>query len=434
MTMLLGFIIIFMMLALNGVLAAYEMALVSVSRPRLHLLELRHLKGAAEASFMKDHMEASLAVIQLGLTLVSAVAAATGGLSASDQVAPWLVAHWGLSSAVADVMALIFIVIPLSSVTIIFAELVPKMAALNDRERVCLMLSPFMKGLFIALSPVVRLFEMVVKALVGRLFRKPAHDDANAHLHELQAAAALARTSRLIGAREEKIVVAAAQLSTRRVREIMILKADICTIPVGSSLNDALIRAHMDMHTRFPVCGVEPGQQDIFGYVNFKDIIAALRLNPSDPTINGILRPIASLESDVTIASALEKMIQENLHIMLVAQKERGVVGMITMEDIIEELVGDIEDEFDRFPAHIHPYGGGWIVGGGVTLGALAQAIRWEMPSEMPAGMRLTEWCARYKEMPFEGGTTIAADGIVVTIRKLRRRKVGEAAVMLAGT
>ncbi|MEI8013061.1 MAG: CBS domain-containing protein, partial [Candidatus Omnitrophota bacterium] len=187
-------------------------------------------------------------------------------------------------------------------------------------------------------------------------------------------------------------------------------------------------------HTRFPVCITEAGRQDILGYVNFKDIIVALRLNPSDPTIRGILRPIVSLESDVTIASALEKMIQENLHIMLVVQKDRGLVGMITMEDIIEELVGDIEDEFDRVPSQIHPYGGGWIVGGGVTLGVLAQAIRWDMPSEVPAGMRLTEWCSRYKDVSFEGGETIAADGIVVTVRKLRRRKVGEAAVMLAGT
>ncbi|MEI8012766.1 MAG: CNNM domain-containing protein, partial [Candidatus Omnitrophota bacterium] len=249
MTILLGIIIICIMLALNGILAAYEMALVSVSRARLHVLAGRHLKGAGEAGFMKDHMEASLAVIQLGLTLVSAIAAATGGLSASDQVAPWISAHWGLSPAVADVLALIFIVIPLSSMTIIFAELVPKMAALNDRERVCLMLSPFMKGLFVALSPVVRLFERVVKGLVSRIFRKPVHDDANAHVHELQAAAALARTSRLIGAREEKIVVAAAQLSTRKIREIMILREDICTIPADSSLQDALIRAHMDMHT-----------------------------------------------------------------------------------------------------------------------------------------------------------------------------------------
>ncbi len=432
MTVLLGLLVILIMLVFNGMLAAYEMALVSVSRARLHILQGRRIKGASEAAFMKDHMEASLAVIQLGLTLVSAVAAATGGLSASDQIAPWLTAHWGLSATFADVVALLFVVIPLSGVTIVFAELVPKMAALNDRERMCLRFSPFMQGVFVAFAPIVRIFEMIVKHLVRVMFRKPVDGEANAHLHELQAAAALARTSRLIGAREERIVVAAAQLSTRRVREIMILREDMCTIPAESSLQDALIRAHMDMHTRFPVCVLEQGQSIISGYVNFKDIIAALRLNPSNPTIRGILRPITSVEWDMTIALALEKMIQENLHIMLVAQREKGVVGMITMEDIIEELVGDIEDEFDRVPAYIHPYGGGWIVGGGVTLGALAVATGWVPPPGIDAAMRLTAWCALHRNTPFEGGETFEAQGLLVTVRKLRRRKVGEVAVMLA--
>jgi putative hemolysin len=288
-----------------------------------------------------------------------------------------------------------------------------------------------MKWLFKTFTPVVAIFENTVKWIISKMFKAAVAGEENTHLHELQAAAAMARTSRLIGAREEKIVVAAAQLSTRKVKEILIPTTDMCTISLGATLSEALIRAHMDMHTRFPICAVEHDRQTITGYINFKDIMAALKLNPSDPTVKGIVRPIRSVEADTTIANALEMMIQDNLHIMLVVMKEKGVVGMITLEDIIEELVGDIEDEFDRFPSHVHPYSGGWIVGGGTTMGVLARETGVVFPPEVLPGMRFADWCARHKEGNFEGGEIIEASGLVVLIRKLRRRKVGEAAVSI---
>ena len=429
MTILLEIIVIIITLGLTGVFVAYEMALASVSRARLHVLEGRKVKGAAAAVFMKDNMEASLAVMQLSMTLLSSVAAATGGLSAAGLLSPYLVGHWGVPHAWATIISLVVIVIPLSAVTIVFAELVPKMLALKNRERVCLGLAPVMKRLCRAFGPVVRVLERMVKWIIATFFKRFSSPGEESGLHELRAAAALARTSRLIGAREEKIVVAAAQLSTRLVKEIIIPTSDICTVSMMATLSEALIRAHMDMHTRFPVCTVENDRQTIQGYINFKDIMAALKLNPSDPTVKGIVRPIRSVEGDVTIAHALETMIQDNLHIMLGRMKDRGVIGMITLEDIIEELVGDIEDEFDRFPSHVHPYSGGWIVGGGVTMGVLARETGVPLPPDAVPGMRFFDWCARYKEGYFEGGETIEAGGLVVVIRKLRRRKVGEAAV-----
>jgi putative hemolysin len=429
MTIVVEVFIILLMLVFNGIFAAYEMALASVSLARLHVLEGHKIKGAAEAAFMKARIEASLAVVQLGITFVGAVAAATGGLSAADLLTPYLIAHAGMPPFWAKISSLVLIVVHLSAFTIIFAELVPKMIALNDRERVCLTLSPFMKGLATTFTPLVLVFETTVKWIVGGLFKTAVPREENAHLHELHAAAALARTSRLIGAREEKIVVAAAQLSSRRIREIVIPEADMCTIPITATLTDALIKAHMDMHTRFPVYAAEGGLQSIQGYINFKDIIAALKLNPADPTVRGILRPLRPVVADVTIAAALETMIHDNLHIMLVVAKDGMVLGMITLEDIIEELVGDIEDEYDRFPSHVHPYAGGWIVGGGVTMGVLAHTTGAVLPAGTPEGMRFADWCARHREAGFEGGEVIEADGFVVLVRKLRRRKVGEAAV-----
>jgi putative hemolysin len=419
--------LIVVMQLFNGIFAAYEMALASVSMARLQVLAGRGLRGSADALFMKSRMEASFAVVQLGITLLGALAAAIGGISVSDRLAPFLIDRWGMPSVAAGIVSLLAMVIPFSAFTIIFAELVPKMIALNHRERVCLQLSPFMKGLFHVTWPVVRLLEKIVKWLIVRMGRRPgalsSEDDPG--LHELQAATALARTARLIGAHQEKILLSAAALSTRPVKEIAIPLEGVSMISIKSTLSQALIRAHMDMHTRFPVLERENDLQSVSGYVNFKDIIVALRINPQDPSIRGILRPIKAVSGDLSISHALELMIKEKLHIMLVTGKNDRFTAMVALEDIIEELVGEIEDEFDRLSSHLHAVPGGWIAGGGVMMAVIA-----EQPGVGYTGNgegRLAEWCERHGLDESRGGEPVEIDGLRVTARKFRRKKVSEA-------
>ncbi|MEI6437129.1 MAG: CNNM domain-containing protein [Candidatus Omnitrophota bacterium] len=441
MTILIELILILLMLVVTGIFAAYEMALASISLARVHVLVARKVKGAEEAHFMKNNMEASLAVIQLGIALASAIAAATGGLSMADMLSPVFADKLHLPKAGADVLALVCFVLPLSAVTTIFAELVPKMIALNNRERVCMQLSPAMKTLFFLMHPVVRLFERIVKWIIASMgWGKNARNfDDDPGLHELQAAAALARTARLIGSHQEKILIAAAQLSSRQVREISLPLQDVSMIGAGSSLSQALVRAHMDMHTRFPVLETEGDLQSVIGYVNFKDIIAALKINPNDPSIRGIIRPIKAVSADTSISQALEMMIKEKLHIMLVSGKpdparapgflgQSGrLVAMVALEDIIEELVGEIEDEFDRLPAHIHAFAGGWIVGGGVLMSAIAQQVGAAYSGALDG--KFADWCAAHGLDESKGGEVLEADGLRVVARKFRRKKVSEATV-----
>ena len=132
--------VIILMLVFNAVLTAYEMGLASISRARISILVNEHKKGAADAAFMKDRMEASLAVIQLGITLFATIAAASGGAGAEAAFAPYLAQTWHISMTLAEVIAVTFIIIPLMLATIIFAELVPKMFALNNKEWIVLRL------------------------------------------------------------------------------------------------------------------------------------------------------------------------------------------------------------------------------------------------------------------------------------------------------
>ncbi|MDD5194203.1 MAG: CNNM domain-containing protein, partial [Candidatus Omnitrophica bacterium] len=239
-------IIIFCMLVLNAWFAAYEMALASVSIVKLRGLAQENKRGAHDALFMKEKIEASFAAIQLCITLVGFIAAAVGGAGTTDILAPYLLQHFRISRLLADILSLIFFIIPLSAFTIIFGELVPKSFALKNREWVCLKLSPIMKSLYRVLFPVVSFFEGVVKLITETGSKKIGalgnYDLLN--IHELKAIASKARASRVIGIREEKIVHSAAELSRRQVKDIIIPLSEISIIPVDSSLTQALIRAH----------------------------------------------------------------------------------------------------------------------------------------------------------------------------------------------
>ena len=420
------------MIILNAFFSAYEMALASISRTKLTYLVQTKVNGATEALFMKDRMEASLAVVQLGVTFVGAIAAAIGGAGITEALNPYFQNHFGLSKELAGFLSLVTLIIPLSSFTIIFAELIPKIFAIKNSEWVILKLSKIMVYFSYIANPVISSMEYIVKSAIKFIDKKKSinnpKSDHQRSLYELTAALSLARTSRLIDAQQEKIVMSAAQFSLRPIKDITIPAADICMILKNSTLSEALILAHLDMHTRFPACEKINDPQTIQGYINFKDIIAAIKINPADPTIRGIIRPIVKFLDTTPISKVLERMIQEKLHIGLVENSQKQIIGMITQEDIIEELVGEIEDEFDRLPNHIHPYGNQWLVGGAAPMSALAKTMNIDWPDN-EGDLKLADWCQRHSTKPFNGGEIISGNGFQVTIRKLRRKKISEAFV-----
>jgi putative hemolysin len=429
-------LVILAMIAFNSVFAAYEIALAAVTVARLQVLARENLAGAPRALYMKENVEASLAAIQLGITLFGAVAAATGGAGAEERIAPWIQQRLGLPATVAELVAIAGVVLPLTAVTITFGELVPKVFALRNKEWVCLKLSPGMYWFTRSVWPAVWLFEMVVSAIADwgeRRFRQAsgsARPEA-AELQELRAAATLARTSRLIGHQEENIILAAARLSSRPLREIMLGAEHISLLDLKQSIADCLVKAHLDMHTRFPVTERAGDPQAISGYVNFKDIVTHMRLSPHDPSLRAIVRAIPSFPGNLPIATALEHLMRDRTHIALVRDAQGRVEGMITLEDVIEELVGDIQDEYDLLPTHAVPSGGGWVVGGGLGLVRLRELTGIDLTADSPPdGVRnVSGWVAAQLGRDVRGGEALERSGVRVLVRKVRRQQVLEAQV-----
>jgi len=432
--------VILAMIGVNSVFAGYEIALASVSLARLDVLARESRRGADAARRLKGNIEGSFAVAQLGMTLAGAVAAATGGAEAQALLAPVLQSRLGASPGVAQGLSIGLVVVPLTALTIVFGELVPKVFALRNKEWLCLQLSPAMRWFALGVRPAVWLLEKTVTA-IGRwgeqLWRPTLAGDTQseaAELLELRAGAALARTYRLIGHREEGIIVGATGLSSRPVRVIMLPGEHISMLDANASLADSLIAAHLDMHTRFPVSERADDPQAIVGYVTFKDIVSHLRLAPHGPSLRAVLRPIPSLPDDLPIAHGLERLLREHTHIALVRDAANRVVGMITLEDILEELVGDIQDEYDRLPTHVVPSGDAWVVGGGTPLPRLQVSTGIDLMVDLPAGdiRNVNDWFVGHLGRPVSGGEEIERKGIRVMVRKVRRHRVQEAQVSKA--
>jgi putative hemolysin len=202
-------------------------------------------------------------------------------------------------------------------------------------------------------------------------------------------------------------------------------------IPVTDSLSDALIKAHLDMHTRFPVCEKAGDPQTIIGYLNFKDIVNALKMNPENPSIQNITRPVKKLFAETPLSQALSEMMREKMHIAIAISQDQKVVGMITLEDIIEDLVGEIEDEFDRLPAYIQPVGSGWIVGGATSIATVASTLGVELAFEniLDRTPNFAEWVSQKLGRNVEAGEALSIGNVSITVRKLRRGKLAEALI-----
>jgi putative hemolysin len=121
-------------------------------------------------------------------------------------------------------------------------------------------------------------------------------------------------------------------------------------------------------------------------------------------------------------------MIHDRVHIALVTEDDK-VRGLITMEDIVEELVGDIHDEYDRLPAHLNPIGEGWLVGGAVVLSDLSKAMGGSVLTDADGRLTFADWVEHARDLSPRSGDTIRVAGIEVQVRKVRRNRVAEAVV-----
>ena len=240
---------------------------------------------------------------------------------------------------------------------------------------------------------------------------------------EIAALASLARREQKISSQQEHILLATPKLSERRADQVMLPVENISFISSTQTPAEALNTAPADFQTRYPVC--ENGDKDkVLGYINFKELVASFRAHPERTALRDIVRPIAFVSPDDTAANLLERFALQHVHLAIVRDAQGRTLGLITMEDIIEELIGDLDDEFDPLPKTFYsPSEGFWVIGGGVLVSMMAT----DTPLKMPrTALMLSDWFCRQLRRGPKVGDVLKYNNAEFYVRKIRRGRVLE--------
>ncbi len=230
-----------------------------------------------------------------------------------------------------------------------------------------------------------------------------------------------AASENAISKRQAQLISRAVELSRITAADIMVGRNDIHALSDRLSLSEALIEAHLHHHTRFPLaCN---GDLDrIIGYVNFKDIVSALRVNPADPSLSGIKRPIESVSPDTPLPELLQLLTRGYQHIVIVKDSLKHTLGMVTLEDLIETLVGDLEDEYDKPPEFIIPLADNrFRAGGGATFSQLHAKVS---PVFHNWDLTIHEWISSQTVGKIPEQFSAVFGSFTFSVRKIVRGKV----------
>jgi putative hemolysin len=414
--------IILLLIGINGFFALSEIAFVSSRRGIIESERDRGARNADTVLRMMDEPDRFLSSIQVGITLIGVVSGVYGGVAIADELSK-IIARVGLSQEITKDISLVLIVGVITYLSIVLGELVPKTIGIKSPEKVILAVIPVVKVFSLLTYPVVSFLSWSTKVILRTIGIKPSGiDSSDDPLREILGIAKAAAIKNKISREQEGIIANTARLKSTKLYQIMIKCIDMKFISTAMTLQDALVASHVHHHTRFPL--TEEPSGGIIGYINFKDIVNTLRINPSNPSLKGICRPIVSFNENDTINFVLRRLITSHQHIALVRNHETKVVGMVTMEDILETIVGDIQDEYDFIPDHFYEISPGrFISGGGVTLKKMRLTLGISIPDD---GRTVDLWIREHLGANIKAEMTMIHDTFSFLIRKVSRSHVYE--------
>jgi CBS domain containing-hemolysin-like protein len=329
---------------LEGFFVAAEIALVSIRRSRVEQLVDEGRPGARRVRRLLDDPGRFLAVSQLGLTVIGFLASAFAAVSLADGLAE-LLTEAGMSRGTANGVALVSVTVVLALFTIVFAELVPKTLALANNERFALVLSGPIDVIGRLLGPVVALLTGITR-WVTRLFGAEVNSEAQITAEELRLIVERGGEQGVLEAEEEQMINAVIELGERRLHEVMVPRIAIAGLPVSASFDEAIDKVIEEGHSRVPVW--ESSVDDVVGILYAKDLLPFLKSSVAGrPGLRTLLRTPVFVPESMSIDDLLHEFQRRKVHIAIVLDEYGGTAGLVTIEDLLEEIVGEIQDEYD---------------------------------------------------------------------------------------
>ena len=393
-------LVVFLLILVSGVFVAAEMSLVSLRDSQIKQMAHHGRRGRAVAQ-LNENPNRFLSAVQIGVTLTGFLSAAFGGATLEAAVSPLLVRWFGLSEQVASTVALIVITVLIAYVSIVVGELTAKRLALQRTEAYAMALAPLVNLVAQVLRPVIWLLGVSTNVLVKLLGGDPGAGREEVSDEEIRA---LVSGSTTLGAEERRIVDDVFAAGDRSLREVMLPRTEVDFIAGDVPAHKAVRELLRSPHSRYPVTG--ESADDVLGFVHVRDL-----LDPDVSTRNvrvaDLARPVLRMPDTVRVLHALSEMRRGRSHLAIVVDEYGGTAGIVTMEDLVEELVGDISDEYDVVEPQRPGVRGNLTVDGLTTLEDFADLTGLtlaEGPYDTVAGF----FMAQLGQLPAVGDSAVA--------------------------
>lgn len=400
-------LIVSMALGISFICSILEACVLSLSLADIARISEKRPLVAKRWRIFRENIQRPITVILIINTLAHTIGASLSGAKFNQLFGT----KWVL------VFSLVF-----SFVMIQWTEILPKTLGVKYNKRIAAAAGLPLKYLMMIFTPFVNVVQFL-----NRPFTKKKQPDLEANaVDDISVLARFAALQKIISKDQERILSQTINLPRIKVSDIMVEKDEIKFLSTKMSLMDALIEAHIHHHTRFPLIEGDNNNK-VIGYVNFKDIVSALQTNPQDPSLKGICRPILDVRGDEQVSALLNKLTSGYQHIAIVNDFEGRVTGLVTLEDVIESIVGEMHDEYDVLPTYFYQIAlNRYIVGGGISLETLKEKIGQDLPViQKPLNKWLMELSGKMPKVEDK----IPYKNCIFIPRKIRRSNIYEAII-----
>lgn len=322
--------VIILCLMINAVLACSETSFIALNRQTLRSLIKNGDEKAKLLLHLRESPERTLSVIQIGITFVGAFAAAIGGAGAEESIAPWITENVGIGDTSAEILSILVVVIPLTYASVVLGELVPKTLALRRPMFIARSAAPWLHFISQCIGPIITIFELSTKKILN-VFPKQhtaSEEDETPSIEEM------------ISPQNKQYIMNIVKIERTLIKEIFLNWKEVASIKESDSLAAVEKTLVTSGHTRLPI--VKDGE--VIGILNSKEFFAFAKTGKSDWV--SLCRQTVSVQETTTLLTALRLLQQEKAH-MAIVYKGSIKTGIITMEAIFEEIIGDIYDEDD---------------------------------------------------------------------------------------
>ena len=371
----------------NGFFVAAEFAIVKVRPTQLTGLAHRGSARAAMALRLTRSLDGYLSATQLGITLASLALGWIGEPAFASLLEPGLARlGWDDPKIVHSAAAAVAFGI-ISAMHIVVGELAPKSLAIQNPVGTSLWIAHLLRAFYLLLYPAIWLLNGISNRLLRLIGVRPVSEGESIHsAEELRMIVTSSRHAGLLSEPKQEILEGALEFSERLARHIMVPRPDVHVLSTTLSIEENLEIIRTTQHTRYPLC--EGTLDDVIGFIHVKDLLLGQLRGPGR-SLTDFRRDVIFVPETAPVEAVLEDLRKSHTHIAVVVDEYGGASGVVTMENITEELIGQIQDEFDRERAEIEPLpDGSYRVRGDYLITDLASRLSLDLghPAEETAG------------------------------------------------